>query len=230
MGGRRETYNNRNKEKAIIYPSEIHSYFYCPRVFFFEKHLKKKPSLMNRFRLFLGTLFHLSFRIRDVIKRYSYEIPLETDLGNVKIRGRPDAFKIDNELAYIIERKSSKSPYKGAWISDIMQATAYGIIITREKQLSQAKIEIRYPNDKRYFLMDSKLTSLVLKGIDDMILIKYYGILPYAKRGNRCKTCPYRDECFMLDEDMDDYKNDLFENGSWIEKLNLLVQEDHSNT
>ncbi len=222
MGGRRETDNNRNKDKAIIHPSELHSYFYCPRVYFFETHMKKKRGFLKRIRLLLGSIFHYTFRLRDIIKHYSYEIPVETDLGNVIIRGRPDAFKIEENSAYIIERKSSKPPYKGAWISDIMQAAAYGVILIREKDLKNAKIEIRYPNKSRVFDLNSELTSMLFKALDEMILIKYYNILPYAKRGNRCNKCPYRNECFSLDDELENYINDLIEPGKWVEGLNMI--------
>ncbi|MGC9134456.1 CRISPR-associated protein Cas4 [Caldisphaera sp.] len=222
MGGRRKTDNNRNKTKAVIHPSELHSYFYCPRVYFFETHIRKRKSIATRIRLFFGSIFHYAFRLRDIIKKYSYEIPIETDLGNLIIRGRPDAFKIDKSSAYVIERKSSKPPYKGAWISDIMQAAAYSIILIREKNLKEAKIEIRYPNKSKVFDLDTELVSMLMKALDEMLLVKYSNILPYAKRGNRCNSCPYKQECFSLDEGLEPDKQELFEPGSWIENLNLI--------
>ncbi|MEB2793842.1 MAG: CRISPR-associated protein Cas4 [Caldisphaeraceae archaeon] len=222
MGGRGETNNNRDNEKVTIYPSEIHTYFYCPRMYFFETFIKKRRGFFSTLRLLIGRAFHFSFRLRDITKKFSYEVPLETSLGNVKIRGRPDAFRIDGNEAYIIERKSSKAPYRGAWASDVMQATAYGIIISREKEIDEIKIEIRYPTKKRLFSLDSYLVSNALKAISDMVLVKRYGIVPFANRGNRCKKCPYREECFLLDKNVE---VELVEVGEWIKKISLLNPE-----
>jgi hypothetical protein len=61
-----------------------------------------------------------------------------------------------------------------------------------------------------------------MRALDEMLLVKYNKILPYAKRGNRCNSCPYKKECFLLDEGLELERQELFEPGKWIENLNLI--------
>jgi len=197
----------------VIRPSDLHTFGYCPRLAFFELYMPRRRGLLESLRLALGSLFHVLFHLRDRLTGFASEKNLTLKLNeNVTIVGRADALKLSGGSAYIIERKSSRPPRRGAWVSDVIQASTYGIVVARSLGISDITVEIRYPTTSRIFKLDSRLTSMALRAIDDYILVKRHGILPAAKRGRRCLTCPYRDQCFSLDEP----SVQLEEPGSWL--------------
>lgn len=187
--------------------------------------MPRRRSLPEVLRLFLGKAFHALFVLRDKIKGYMNEHDLVLTLNeNVMIVGRADAIRIDEGKAHIIERKSSRAPRRGAWISDIIQAGAYGLIVAKNYQPQEITVEVRYPTASRVFKFDSKLSALVLKAVDDYLLVKKNGILPAAKRGRRCNSCPYRDVCFLLDLEGEEAKN-LEEPGSWLINIDTIEEQ-----
>ncbi len=190
---------------------------------FFELHLGRPRGLRERLRLLLGRLFHATFFVSDRLRGLSREEPVSLEVGkDVMLRGRADALVIERDVAKVIERKSSRPPRRGAWASDVLQASAYGFILLRGKGLSEVSLELRYPTVTRVFKMDERITSTLLMAIDDLILVKRHGIVPAAKRGPRCNRCPYRDVCLRLDEELKPDEGEVFEPGSWLRELNVL--------
>ncbi len=204
----------------IVFPSEIHSFAYCPRKYFFELYIGRERSLLEKIRLFLGILFHKIKSIPDKMKGYNLEKSVTTIIGGVELRGRPDSFHYDssNEKLVIIERKSGRSPRRGAWISDSLQVTAYGLML---RDLAETiELWVEYRDSRRFSRLDSEKVGLLLKIIDDLILVKYYGIVPAAKRSaRRCSRCPFRTICEELDSVLE--AEDLYEPGSILTKLNI---------
>jgi CRISPR-associated exonuclease Cas4 len=219
-----------NEVRYLVFPSEIHTYIYCPRYYFFEKHLLRRPSIKERLRMFLGTLFHLIKGFKDRIKGYSVESTISTIIGKVMIVGRPDSFKLRDNTLEIIERKSGKGPKTSAWLSDLLQASAYAFVLAREKEeIRDIQITIEYRNKNFNYSFTSDLADLVLKAVEDIILVKYYGIVPIALRGNKCKKCPFKELCDLLDEDEDVKKvrDKLMEPGTWI--LDIISNKEKKN-
>ncbi|WP_083773998.1 CRISPR-associated protein Cas4 [Acidilobus saccharovorans] len=209
----------------MIRPSDLHTFGYCPRLAFFELYMPRRRGLLEILRLFIGRAFHAMFMLRDKVKGYISEHDLVLSLNeNVMIVGRADAIKVAEGKAHIIERKSSKAPRKGAWVSDIIQAGAYGLMVARNYRPQEITVEVRYPTASRVFKFDSRLSALVLKAIDDYLLVKKNGILPAAKRGRRCNSCPYREACFLLDLEGEEAKN-LEEPGSWLIDIDTIEEQ-----
>jgi len=128
---------------------------------------------------------------------------------------------MNGDSVKVIERKSSRPPRHGAWVSDVLQASAYGFIMLK-RGFSDVTIEVRYPTAVRTFKMDERISSTLLMAIDDLILVKKYGIVPSAKRGPRCYRCPFRDVCFKLDEELMPEEGELYEPGSWLTGINVI--------
>ncbi len=214
--------------KYIVFPSEVHTFVYCPRYYFFERYMPRRLRLRERFRLVLGKIFHILKGVKDRLSGYSVESTIYTVVGNVKIFGRPDSFKVKEDQLEVIERKSGKGPRDGAWLSDLLQASTYAFILSNANdKIRSATVVVEYRNRRARFEFNSDLADLVLKALEDLILVKYYGILPAANRGRRCEICPYREICRVLDVDLDDKKfEELFEPGSWVKQMNIIPSKD----
>ena len=190
---------------------------------FFEIHLGRHRGLKERLRLLLGRVFHAVFYLSDALRGRRREEPVSLDINEgVVLRGRADALVMEGGTARVIERKSSRPPRRGAWVSDVLQASAYGLVLLRGKGASEVSLELRYPTAVRVFKMDERITSTLLMAIDDLILVKRHGIVPAAKRGQRCARCPYRDVCFRLDEELKPEEGEVYEPGHWLRELNVV--------
>jgi len=220
MGGGRETGNHSNKEdKIIVYPSEIHSFAYCPRKYFFNLYMPVERSFRERLRLLAGTIFHALMRVRDRLRGYRSEERITLDLGSVLLVGRPDSYKSDESGVTIIERKSGSGPRSGAWISDALQAAAYGLMLRGDN--GEVKLLVEYRGRRRGSVLDEDKLGLLFRIIDDIVLVKKYGIVPYPKRSPaRCAKCPFRDVCNELDEKLD-CRDEVYEPGSYLEGVNV---------
>ena len=215
---------NENKKEYIVLPSELHSFVYCPRYYFFERFMSHKRTLAEKLRLFLGRFFHMIHGFFDKFRGYSVENPIVVSIGKVKIVGRPDSYAVKNDYLEVIERKSGKAPRRGAWLSDVIQASTYAFALSfsTERSLS-TKIKIQYRNRTVTYDFNSDLVNIVLKVIEDLILVKYYGILPAANRGKRCEKCPFKEFCTLLEEDpsLNELRENLLEPGSWIAHMKV---------
>jgi len=202
-------------KRLTIYPSEIHEFVYCPRLYFFERYLGRERSLRERVRLFLGTLFHFVKAIPDRARGHKVEERIEVEVGGVRLRGRPDAYHVEEDKVTIIERKSSKAPRRGVWLNDSAQAVAYGFMITRLESARSVRIRIEYPTTARESELDSDKVSFILRLLDDIVLVKKYGIVPAAKPSKKkCARCPFRAECDLLEREKPE---EIFEPGSWLD-------------
>ncbi len=204
------------EDRIVVWPSEAHTFAYCPRLYFFELYLGRERSLWERFRLLIGRVYHYLLGLGDRVRGRRVEEPFEARLGAVTIRGRPDAFEVSEDHLLIVERKSSKPPRKGAWTSDAVQASIYALILSRMYGHPQARIRVEYPGARRESNLDSDKVALVTRLLDDIVLVKYFGIVPKALRSPRkCGKCPFREVCEELDRKLD--AEDLYEPGSWLE-------------
>lgn len=217
MGGGRETSQDRDKASGLritVYPSEIHEYTYCPRLYFFNTHIGKDHTLRERLRLALGRLFHLAKSIPDRLQGMKVEETREAWLGNVRLRGRPDSYTVEGDTLRVVERKSGRSPRSGAWISDVLQATAYTVILSGGT-IRDAVIEVHYRDGKRVVRVNEDLIGFLTDTIDEIVLVKLHGIVPAPLRSDRkCTRCAFRDICYSLDEDLP--QANLYEPGAWL--------------
>lgn len=205
-----------------VTPSEVHKFVFCPRQYFFELHLPRRRGLREALRLLLGRLFHVAKGLSSRMSGYSVERRVETLIGNVRLVGRADAVKREDGVVEVIERKSGRAPRRGAWASDVLQAAIYALILIREEGASEARIKIEYRDKAHSYVLDEDLAAMASRVLDDLILVKYYGIVPYPRRGpKRCASCPFRDVCEKLDEKLKP-PGDIVEPGSWLEGIGLI--------
>ena len=207
----------------IVYPSELHEFAYCPRLYFFHRYMPRRKGLRERLRLFLGGLYHLIRGYIDRIRGYSVEEIIEARLGTIILRGRPDSYLIEGDTVRIVERKSGRAPRRGAWVSDVLQGATYAFILAFLREAREAEIRIDYRDSSWSYRLDVGISSMMLKAIEDLIEVKYHGIVPAAKRGPRkCLKCPYSSQCRLLDETLEVPEEGLYEPGSWLAGLNLI--------
>jgi len=206
------------KRQIIIYPSEIHKFAYCPRQYFFAIYMPLPLPLKKRARMLLGRLYHAILGWFSRRRGYVTEELFEKQLGSVILRGRPDAYRRNGDVLEIVERKSGSGPRRGVWISDMLQATAYGVMLRRSNE--RVLLRVEYRSGSRLSELDSEKIGILIKIIDDIVLVKKYGIVPYANRSpRRCATCPYKDLCEQLDKEL--YHKDLYEPGEEIAGMNI---------
>lgn len=213
----------RGPKRIVIYPSEIHEYTYCPRYYFFHKHLGRRITLRERLRLLLGSLFHLAKGLPDRLRGRILEDRIEVQVSpRVYLRGRPDSYEVRGDEVLVIERKSGRGPSRGVWVSDSAQASAYAFMLTRLLGARNAAIRIEYLHKSRSSILDEDKVAMLIRLIDDIILVREHGILPYAKRSpGRCSRCPFRDICYQLDQGLEDLGGELYEPGDWLEGKNV---------
>lgn len=211
-----------SRVKYKVTPSEVHKFVYCPRQYFFEHHLPRTMSLRERIRLLAGKLFHIIKSMTSKMKGYSVEERVEAIIGHVKIVGRADALKLEGEAAEVVERKSGKAPRKGAWASDVLQAALYALTLVKSGGVNEARIRIEYRDKAHSYVFNDDLAAMALRVIDDLILVKYHGLVPYPRRGpRRCAMCPFRSACEELDRSLE-APGELLEPGSWLEGIGLI--------
>ncbi|MCE4614743.1 MAG: CRISPR-associated protein Cas4 [Desulfurococcales archaeon] len=199
------------KEKIAFTPTEIKTYFYCPRLYFFELYIKEKPSIKRRIRIALGSLYHILKKYISILRGREAEKTISVELGNYVLTGRMDALEIREQEVIIHEYKSGKGPREGAWLSDYMQALTYAFINIR-KGSNNVRIELHYRAKTVNFTVDSESVELLLKALSDMYLVKKYGVFPDPNPTPRkCSKCPYRKTCEKLSED------DAL--GSWVKEI-----------
>ena len=204
-------------ERVTVYPSEIHEYVYCPRLYFFTLYMGRRRGIRERIRLLLGSLFHLLKSVPDRMRGFQVEERIEVSIGGVRLRGRPDAYNIAGDSVTVIERKSSRPPRRGVWLNDAAQASAYGLMLARREGSGRSvRLRIEYPTVARESELDSEKVALVLRVLDEIVLVKKYGVLPSPRPSpGKCSRCPFRLECQLLEEEKPE--GDLYEPGSWLE-------------
>ena len=198
---------------VVVYPSEIHKYAYCPRQYFFSLYMPLPAPLHRRIRMLLGRLYHAILGWISRLRGYTTEEHIERKIGNVILRGRPDAYKRSGDVLEIIERKSGRGPKKGVWLSDMLQASAYGFMLRSGRE--RVILRVEYRSGSRLSELDSDKIGLLFKIIDEIVMVKKYGIVPHPNRSpKRCAVCPYRDVCEELDRVL--ASEDLYEPGAEI--------------
>jgi len=207
----------------VIWPSEIHKLGYCPRLLFFEYNLPRRRGPWEVIRLLLGRIYHAILAVPLRLRGYSTENRMETRLGNVVLRGRADAVLLRGDKAIVIERKSGRGPRREAWPSDVLQAGSYGVILARNSDVNEVILEIRYRERSYRYILDSSISSAVLRAVDDVVKIKYWGIVGYPRRSKgRCSRCPFREVCEELDKALSPPdEGEIYEPGEWVERERL---------
>ena len=208
--------------RPVVKPSEVHTYAYCPRLYFFEIHSGRHRGPRERLRMLLGAILHRVLGVALRLRGYRVEEPLSAELGGVRVVGRADAVRIEDGAVSVVERKSGRAPRRGAWASDVLQAAVYAILALRAEGASRATLRLEYRNGSRVYELGDDLVSAALRAVDEVVLVKYHGIVPYANRGpRRCARCPFRGPCEELDRGLEDV-GEVYEPGAWLGGLSLI--------
>ncbi|MEM1927265.1 MAG: CRISPR-associated protein Cas4 [Acidilobaceae archaeon] len=203
---------------VVVNPSEIRLYAYCPRLLFFREHLGARRSLALELRALIGRLYHIILGFIALLRGFKVELSLEEKLGSVVLRGRPDYYRIEEERAEVVEAKSSRGPPEGVWLSDLLQVTAYGFILAR-RGARRVDLVVRYADGARRLELTPELSVMMLKSVDDIVMVKKHGVLPVALRSEaKCEKCLYREECYSIDENLE-AEGDLDEPGEWLKNV-----------
>ncbi|MCX8166214.1 MAG: CRISPR-associated protein Cas4 [Acidilobaceae archaeon] len=202
-------------EKPLVYPSELRSYVYCPRLLFFEQHMGRRRRLLERLNLFLKKVYHVLLQIPAMLRGFRVEETIELDMGSYVLRGRPDEYKIEGGKLRIIEIKTTKAPAEGAWLSDYLQAAAYAMILMHKEAVKEAYVEVKYMNREVRIQVKEEHLKLVRTAAEEVLAVKE-GIVPFANRSERkCTICPYREVCLVLGDEMG-------EMGEWVSKNRFI--------
>jgi CRISPR/Cas system-associated exonuclease Cas4 (RecB family) len=182
-----------------IRPSELRKFAYCPLLIFYSEYMRLRPTIKLRLRSLIGNIFHFFHHL--IRFRWLRERIIRLEIPELKafMVGKPDTYKFVGNVIVIEEFKSRKSPkfqshrtYKGAWLSDALQAMAYAYILKRIYD-KDTLIKIRY--------IDKSIDI----PYDEELLFSYIYRLKLVKEGmfpepewitrNKCRYCQYRDFC-----------------------------------
>jgi len=190
--------------RLIITPSKLHQFTYCPRIPWFDYYLQYKRTLRQRVRMFIGKVLHW---IHHTFK-YGYEKEklLSVDIPelDVTLLGKPDSYRIDGDVIFVEEFKSTKSPkYLNClglqvWECDMVQSLAYAYILKRLYG-KDVIITVRYVNTSVTFNYNEKLEEILMWYIERYKKMVEFQYLPDTPRNKRCITCVYREMCDVVD-------------------------------
>jgi len=166
-------------------PSDLRTFAFCPRLYFFEVHLEKRITLVQRIKMLLGKIRHFILELRYEER----EVEALGELFGRKVFGRADAVEGD----YVVEVKSSRGPEDGAWFGDYLQASVYALV------LGKRRIKIKYSDGERELEPDPEELEEVIK----LFELVREGYVPPPKRSRWCSKCPFRDLCEELGEEGD---------------------------
>jgi len=196
------------EQKIVIIPSRLHKFAFCPRQVWFDYWLQLKKPLRQRLRMFVGKLMHWIHHLFRV--GYVKEELLEVEIPelNVKLVGKPDAYKIDGDTVIIEEFKSYSRPRSTnrwgipAWESDLVQALAYGYMLSRIYG-KRVLVTVRYIDSSITFEYTKDLELALMQYIRQYKeMVELGTILPEAKRDRRCNRCIYREICDVIDSEV----------------------------
>ncbi len=192
------------KDKKLKFTAtDIRTFFYCPRLYFFQEHLKEKPvSPRQRVRLLLGRLYHVYKRLKGRLKGWKTEEQGYIELGSISIHGRADAVERGGETLLVHEYKSGKAPRRGVWLSDLMQAVAYAFIFSRKTATRELLVQIHYRDKSIRSSVDTDTIAIFMRALEDMYIIKKHGVLPDPNPSpGKCSRCPFSGICKMMEVD-----------------------------
>ncbi len=204
------------KVKPVIRASELRLYTFCPRLYFFETHVRARRPFSMEIKLMMGKLLHIVQDLLARLRGYRVERLLEVDMGSFRLRGRPDHYMVRGSTVIVVEFKSGRGPRIGAWLSDVVQVVAYALILAK---LGYANVigVIRYRRSSHIFKVTHEYIPMLLRIVDEVNLVRDHGLVPYPLRSYRkCTACIYKIECFTMDRELN---IDLEEPGSWLKNI-----------
>jgi len=191
-------------EKIVVTPSKLHQFVFCGRQVWFDYYLQFKKPLKQRIRMFIGKILHYIhhlFRLDyEKEKLLSVEIP-ELD---VVLIGKPDSYKVSDNVIYIEEFKSTRQPRSlnrwglQVWESDMVQSVAYAYIL-HKLYGKPVTISVRYIDNSVTFSYDEKMETILMLYIEQYKKMIETKILPDVSRNKRCNSCIYKEICDTID-------------------------------
>ncbi len=174
-----------------IRPSDLRTLAFCPRLLFFEVHLKRERTLLEVLRLYLGKAWHF---IVELLSEGEGEVRVELEVNGARVRGRADVVREDA----VVEIKSGKGPREGAWYGDFLQASLYAMALKKEKVI------IKYRDKEVELKVDERAEREAVLAVE-LLRAVLEGYLPPPKRSKWCPKCPYKELCEALGEEGDEW-------------------------
>jgi len=194
--------------KIRVNPSRLHQFVYCPRIVFFDHYLKVKKPLRQRIRMWIGKLLHYIHHLfrPGYVKEELLRVDVD-ELEGVELVGKPDSYKINDDVIVLEEFKSTRMPKAPgkmnllAWDNDIIQAVAYAYMLNKIYG-KKVMVIIRYIDGATTFEYNELMKLNLLAYLEEYRKIVEYKLFPEAKRNRRCNRCQYRELCDIVDSDM----------------------------
>ncbi|MEN2999433.1 MAG: CRISPR-associated protein Cas4 [Acidilobaceae archaeon] len=184
--------------KPRVYPSELRSYHYCPRLLFFELHMGRRRGLLEKLNLLLRTFYHMLLEALARSRGFKTEEPMELDMGSYVLRGRPDEYLVREGEVLVVEIKTTRAPKEGAWLGDYLQGAAYAMMLMQREGVGEAWVEVRYLDRSARVKVKGEHLQLVKFAAEEVLAVRE-GVVPFANRSERrCARCPFKEECLEL--------------------------------
>jgi len=194
-------------KSIVLHPSTLADFVYCPRLPFFNHYRLAKPGLKERLRLLLGKLYHFfKLGFEEGVKDELIEVDVK-EVEGVKLAGRPDCYRLEDEVIILEEVKSGRAPRRlgrfhvKAWDSDVIQALAYAYML-QSKYNKQVLLVIRYRDGAAFFNFTEELRQGLIKTIIDYRDMVNHKLLFDVKRTAKCSRCRYDRLCELLEEEL----------------------------
>jgi len=195
-------------ERIVILPSRLHQFAFCPRQIWLDYWLQAKKPLRQRLRMFLGKIAHWIHHIFRV--GYTKERLLEVEIPdlNVKLVGKPDAYRIDVDTVVVEEFKSYSRPKNPnrwgipVWESDLVQVLAYAFMLSRMHNGKRVLVTVRYIDGSVAFEYSKELETILIQYIQQYKkVVELEIVMPEVKRDRRCNKCVYKEICDRIDSE-----------------------------
>jgi len=201
-----------SSRKIVVTPSKLHQFTFCSRQTWFDHYIGLKKPLKMRIRMFIGRILHYIHHLFKI--GYEKERLLGVDIPdlNVLLVGKPDSYKVSDDVIYVEEFKSTRSPKGlnrfglGIWESDFIQTLSYAYILYKLYR-KPVIATVRYIDTAITFQYDDKMEAYLLWYIDQYRKMVETGVLPDVYRGKRCSSCIYKEICDIIDSETESVIN-----------------------
>jgi len=195
-----------SSRKIVVTPSKLHQFMFCARQTWFDHFIGLKKPFKQRLRMFIGKILHHIHHLFKIGYEKEKMLGVEIPELNILLIGKPDSYKVNDDVILIEEFKSTKAPRSmnrwglQVWEPDFIQTLSYAYILY--KLYGKPVIAtVRYIDTSISFQYDDKMEVYLLWYINRYRKMVESSVLPDVYRGKRCSSCIYKEICDIIDSE-----------------------------
>ncbi|WP_457571430.1 type I-MYXAN CRISPR-associated endonuclease Cas1 [Desulfovulcanus sp.] len=183
-------------DEPLIRVMALHSLAYCERLFYLEEVEEIRVADAN---IYAGR------RLHEELEKGSKKYTLELASQELGLRGKVDYVRTDaGELVIYEHKKGRSNKGKSAWPSDLLQVTAYALLVSEHFERPVKELRIRYHADNKTVIIPfdlEKAQEEVLKAVKRARELRSLLQRPPVNVPEKlCRTCSLASVCLPEEE------------------------------